>query len=211
MTVTAEQLTDIVLKRTRDPDAVSENVRFVIRRFLDLSQRIVNASKPGFIFQVVYTIPPGVVLMNVQDFAPGAEPDGTLPPRCLRVMRVAYEGGDLDECQDWRQVGLLNRKWLLDRDHRPRLWARVGRDFLIVYPGAMEPYTVTIHYAAQPTRFTAETTPSDLRDDRLPTVRAMAEVLQLMRQQDVKNLPKALDELKSQVTWLPIARTAPGA
>lgn len=209
MSATAEQLTDLVLARVRDPHAIATDVRVVTRTFLDRAQQMVQAARPGWIAAVRHTIPAGMVLIDVRDFAPGAPPGGDTPPRCIRVVRINHEGRDLIECK-WRRLAMVDRFWLVSRGSRPRMFARIGRDFVAVYPGSSESVKVTIHYGAQPPAFAAEDTETPLLDQRLPAVKALTEVLLLLRQQDVKALPSALESLRSQITWLDTARTAAG-
>jgi len=202
MSVQAATLITEVLQRARD-QAGSGTSRDTVRTLLDYAQLLVNGAKPGTLTSVNFVIPPSQVLIDTRSFAPGFPGN----PRCIWVRRVEHEGRDLVE-QSWRSLALANREWLKKLGPRPRVFSRIGRDFIAITPAPIQEQTVTIHYAHQPIPLNSETTPLELADDRLPAVSMLTEALLLVRQQDLENLPMLLQELALVMGQLESAKSA---
>jgi hypothetical protein len=178
--VFAKEAIDLVTTRARTgPPATS---RTFLRSLLDQCQRVVQAAVPGWVIQVQLTSFPRQLIYPVVQFAEGSPVPAEDHPPCLRVMRVAegFPPRDLQEVS-WKSFGQADRRWMRARRGRYEQFARLGVDYLLLYPGKDEPSAVTIYYAPIPTPLGDEDTKFELRDDRLPAVYALAEAIQLLR------------------------------
>lgn len=174
----AGQAVDIVMSRTRTAEPGTS--RALVRAFLDRSQQAVQAITSGVVVQVPLDTVPRQLIYPIVTFATGQAEDA---PLCCRVERVTtiYPPHDVPEVS-WKTLVQTDRHWIRAVGSRLLCWARLGNDFIILYPALDEVVRLAINYARIPNRLASDAEVFDLREDRAEACLDLAEVLLLLRQ-----------------------------
>lgn len=193
---------DTVLQRVRDPAGLAHPRSFV-RTLLTHAQRIVNLARPGALDEAVLPTQPN---RCVYDFV-GLTQSG-VPVDGSAVARV--EGVKLDESEnlrmvDWDTLAHVDRNWPRKVAGRPRVWARCGRDLVIVWPARPDTSTVTLVYTKLTAVLASDADAFELRADRLPSVLALTEALLLLRLRRFDAVPAAIAQFQALLDALPTA------
>lgn len=138
----AHEAVTTLLRRVRDPQG-SQHPPSVVLRFLTDVQRTINALYADVIETASIVVEPRVMHL----------PMTALFPSAIRLVTVRTDGGrDLSLLPDWRQLALVDRRWFRKLGDRHLVWAPVGRDAFVVWPGVDDVRTLVGVYA----RLTAE-------------------------------------------------------
>lgn len=203
MALQAKDLTDAVLQRVRDPGGLA-HPRELVRRLLDRTQCAVQAAAPGWVLQITLTTQPAQLIYPIASFADASDEDH---PPCIRVERVTadYPPRDLVDVP-WRTLAQTDRHWLRRTGSKLLTFSRLGRDHLILYPALKESVLCSILYTPVPTALGAEDVPLELREDRLPAVAALTEMLLLLRQRTPGAVKTAQARFLAAMSRLPKVR-----
>ena len=118
----AGNLTDNLLRRLRNPDALGYTREFV-RRMLSDAQRIVNAETRKTKVTATLTTEPFKQFYKIQE----------LLPTTTRIEKVRADGRDLRQTT-LRELCNISTKWHRQIGDSFKHFALIGRDLLVVYP-----------------------------------------------------------------------------
>jgi hypothetical protein len=137
--VVASEAVTTLLRRVRDPQG-SQHTPTVVLRLLTDVQRILNALYADVVESQLFTAPPRVMHY----------PLGATVPKAIRLLSVQTDASrDLAPLKDWRELALLSRSWFRTLGDRPLVWAPVGRDAFVVWPGVDRELSLTAVYVRQ--------------------------------------------------------------
>lgn len=133
----ASEAVTTILRRVRDPQG-SQHTPTVVLRFLTDVQRSLNALYADVVESASFIVEPRVMHLPLAATLPSA----------IRLIDIQTDASrDLTMLKDWRELALLNRSWFRAIANQHELWAAVGRDGFVVWPGVDERRTLTGVYA----------------------------------------------------------------
>lgn len=177
----AKTLSDRVLTRTREPLGTATPPQLV-RTLLSYAQQAVNIAHADVLATANLPTERRRLLYTLKDV------DSSI----VRVEDVRVGRYRLPQA-DWRELIQTDRAWFRRVGRNLRLWAPIGRTFLVLYPGLEQSQTVTLTFTKLTTRLIAESTPLELPDVRLPAVVDLAEALVLARRRLFESLKPATE------------------
>jgi hypothetical protein len=127
----ANEAVTILLRRVRDPQGSQHSRTFVLRLLTDV-QRILNALYADVVESAPIDVQPRVMHLPLSATLPSA----------IRLVGIRSGGRDLTQLDDWRQLALLSRQWFRTLSTQHQVWAPVGRDAFVVWPGVDEVRTL---------------------------------------------------------------------
>lgn len=176
--MTADNAATILLRRVRDPAAIGTSLTQA-RRAVSEAQRLVNAGARLVFESVPLTLTPR---RNVYSMS-------TVAPSAIRIEAVRHDDETLDRVELEQLIG-YDRQWFRRLGDRPEVWAPIGRELFVVYPGREnDEVTLDVVY----TKLNADVTSSgstelDVKDEDVPVVLALAEILLYVRMHLTDNL-----------------------
>lgn len=168
--MTAKTLSDRLLTRTREPLGTATPPALA-RILLSYAQQAVNIAHADVLATTTMTTATRQLVY----------PFGDIASNLVRIESVRLDGEALLPRADWRELAQTDRAWFRRMGSKLRLWAQIGRSFLVLYPGLSAPTTVTLTYTTLTTRLTGESTAVELPDVRVEAVVDFAEALVLAR------------------------------
>lgn len=180
MPETANELTDELLRRIRDPDALSIS-RPQVRSILSHTQRALNAKKR----LLLATEAISTERRRLVYWWPGLF---EIPP--IALVRVRFLNATLERVTLDR-LAQHDREWPRRMGDRIRSFAEIG-ELLILYPGLATPSTVSITYIKQTADLVAEGDSSEIPDHYIPLWLDLAEAVLLLSRREFAGLEQAL-------------------
>lgn len=200
----AGQLVDQLLARTRDPWGIATTRTFV-RELLTHAQWMVNLASPSVIDTCVM---PTHRMRVLYDLATVGLTQGDVPVARDDVMRVEAVRDDQDKdlvMVEWRSYAHRDQGWVRHVAGQHRLWSRLGRDIIALYPARDIDSAVSLLYVKRTAHLTSDDITTEVRDDRLPAVLALAEGLLLTHRRLYPPAISALNTLERLLARLPRA------
>lgn len=193
---------DTVLERVRDAPGLAHPRAFV-RTLLTQAQRVVNLAKPGALEEAVLPLTPTRCVYDFTNLTrSGVAVD---PTEIARVESVRRDEGEDLVAVAWETLAHVDRRWPRKLGGRARVWARCGRDLVIIWPAPADASTVMLVYTKLTAPLAADNEVFELRADRLPVVLALTEALLLLRLRRFDAVPAAVGQFKTLLDALPSA------
>lgn len=167
---TAGTYVDIVMRRTRDPNAVGLTRAFV-RDLISRSQRMVNAQMRTVKESLTLATNPNQQFYPVTINAPAS----------VRVEYVREGDRDLRKVTI-QELSEADTKWFRKVADRFELWAPVGRDQIVVHPAKAITSSVEVIYTKLTDELIDDTILAELPEDDMTHVLDLAEMLTLLKQ-----------------------------
>ena len=190
MATVAGPLTDIILQRVRDPQALAHSRAFV-RTILTHVQRAVNARQRFLVSTSTLTTQP---YKAVYPIAP-------LVTTGIRVTGVRDASRSL-EFVPWMNFWYTARGWHRQVGGRLQAWSLIGRDLLLLWPTLDRASSVTLVHPTLTGEVVNDAHVMEVPDEAIPLVTDLCEVVLLAVQRDfppveilLKALPDRLKEL----------------
>jgi hypothetical protein len=189
MMVAAEAVTTL-LRRVRDPQG-SQHSPTTVLRLLTEAQRTLNTLYSDVTESADLDVQPRVMHL----------PLSAAFPRAIRLLSVRTFGGsrDLTELPDWRQLATLDRRWFRRQGDRHLVWAPVGRDAFVIWPGVERIVTITAIYARMTDDLRLDST-IELDNGLHPLLFDLVEGMLLLRGRMFAPLTAVLERLKAGFT-----------
>lgn len=176
MSVTANQATSDLLRRTRDPSGLAfaptgyADLRTFIRDLLTRAQISVNGATRSVIDSATLTTNARRLFYVLSSDVPTA----------IKVLFVRDNNNDLN-LTTLRELNGFRQSWHRDIGARHDVYAVVGRDVLIVYPAKEIASTVTVISTKVTSTLAAEADTFDIPDSDVPAVMDLAEIIMLLK------------------------------
>jgi hypothetical protein len=182
----ASEMVTTLLRRVRDPQG-SQHTPAVVLRLLTEVQRALNTLYADVVESAQADVQPRVMHLPLE----------ATFPRAIRLLgvRIFGESRDLTEVPDWRQLATLDRRWFRALGDRHLVWAPVGRDAFVIWPGVERVVTITAIYA----RLTDDLAPEteiELDNGLHPLLLDLVEGCLLLRGRMFEPLTTVLERLK---------------
>lgn len=201
----AGQLIDLLLRRVRDPEHIAIT-RAYTRTLLSEAQRLVNLASPGVLQVADMPTNRGRVVYDWASQPLTRNDDVIESGEVARIDAIRdNQGVDLVRV-DWRSYARVDRHWIKKTRDRPRFWSRLGRDLVVIWPAPARDSTVTLVYVKLTDNLTSDDMTTEVRDDRLPAVLALAEAFILTHRRLYAAAQTALMRLDRELLRLPTAR-----
>lgn len=194
MTVLASTMTDVLLRRVRDPLGIAHGRDFA-RTCLSEAQIVLNAAIGVVVSNTTLVTTPGQMVFSVSGFLPLA----------ARVIAVREHGRDLAKLSSHVDLAHLNLLWFRDTGSRFEAWCPVGRDLLVIYPAKQSTSSVEVRYAVVTAPLAGEADALELPEEYTDYVLSLAECFLLLKQRDFGAAQTALSRV---VTDMGIDMTA---
>lgn len=202
MAEVAGSLVSVALQRVRDPGGVAITRDFA-RSVVSLAQRHINALLKLVIEEATLATVPTQQLYPIF---------GSFPNAVKIVTVEAADGGtthnrELDQLDDWRDLGMIDRKWFRKTGPRFEAFGTIGRGVLVIHPALAVADTVRVTYAKWTADLVAEGTATELPDEHLPLVLDLAEVILSIKMRQFEpakmTMKRLADRLKIEIPSMP--------
>jgi len=189
MATDAKTVLDAVLARIDDPETLGVRDRDSARTILDRLHEHLNFRLRLLTATATLTQTPRRTVYAL----------GEIADDCQRVLNVAYQGRSISR-QPWTSLGRVDGQWLRRVGPRPLMWCPFGLGTIIIYPAPRTFSAVDVFYARRPAVLTTEDTVLELRDDRLPLLRTLTEIVLHLRARNLTQATALLQALPSAFT-----------
>lgn len=179
---TAGTYVDVVMRRTRDPNAVGLTRAFV-RDLISRSQRMVNAQMRTVKESITLTTNPNQQFYAVTVNAPAS----------VRVEYVREGERDLRKVP-FQELSQADTKWFRKVGDKFELWSPVGRDMIVIHPAKPVSSSVEVVCTKLTTDLTTDAVHAEMPEDDMTHVIDLAEVLTLLKQRRWEMLEPILQQ-----------------
>jgi hypothetical protein len=187
---TAGSLATVLSRRIRDPQNTAHDLTTVVYPILSYCQQLVNAA--GDVRREA-TLP---ALLS-----PVATPFTTLfINNWMRMTEVrvgkntpaAIAATPLPRI-NWRTLAANDPHWLRATAPRPRYWDLIGQNVMLLWPLWTTPFTILRRTLVTPATLTTAASITELPDEHMPMILALAESVLLLRQRLLTSIPQAAE------------------
>ena len=168
----AGNLTNNLLRRLRDPDAVGLSHEF-IRRMLSDSQRLVNAESRRMKETATLTTYPFQQFYKIQENLPAA----------IRIENVRVGGRDLRKTT-LKELCNISTKWHRQIGDSFKHFALIGRDLLVIYPARDIESSVDVVYTKLTTALDSDIVEIEMTDDDMVQATDLAQLILLTKMRE---------------------------
>lgn len=179
---TIGDLTDILLRRVRDPQGQFHSRALVRRIVSNLQWQMYLALKPE-LSQTSLVTTPGINQYRLTSNSLG-----------LRVMHVRDGNRDLTHLDSYSKFAHLDRQWWQRQGPRHESWTMLGQDYLLLYPACPTSFTLDIVYVPMYTEYIIDTQTVFIPQEYHESLLRLAEGLILLRQRDFGAAQRAINQ-----------------
>ena len=187
MATTVGPIITKVLQRVRDPQGSAHSRNFV-RTILGHAQRVVNSLLGLVLENTNLSVQPGLLVY----------PASSSVPNAVNIIDVVHQGRSLHR-SDLDKLRGINSNWPRARGAHFDIYAPIGKDLLILYPGIQAQDTVDVHYIKDTGVISKETDTVQIAKDFEPLMEQMAEALLLLKQRDLGEAENAIKQFEARV------------
>lgn len=94
---------------------------------------------------------------------------------------------------NWRQLAVRDPHWLRATAPRPRYWDLIGQNILLLWPNWSQPVTVQRRILTNPATLTGSGSVTELPDQHMPMILALAESVLLLRHRLLASVPQSAE------------------
>lgn len=175
-------LTNILLRRLRDPDATGLSREFV-RRMLSESQRFINAGFKRTKVTEAFTTNANQQFYNI----------AALLPDAIRIENVREGARDLIKTT-MRELCNVSEKWHREVGPSFKHFALVGRDLLVIYPSKAYESTVDVVYTKLTTALDADDVEIEIPDNDMVQATDLAQLIMLTKMREYVMLEPLIEQ-----------------
>lgn len=188
MAETAGSLATALSLRIRDPNNTAHNLA-VVYEVLSHCQRLVNAA--GDVRRETST----------SAVSPGTNPFTTLfINNRMRVTEIRVGANNTAASKstplprvNWRQLAVRDPHWVRATAPRPRYWDMIGQNILLLWPNWTQPFNIQRRILTNPATLTGSSSVTELPDQHMPMILALAESVLLLRHRLLASVPQAAE------------------
>jgi hypothetical protein len=173
VTVLASTMTDVLLRRVRDPLGFAHTREFA-RTCLSHAQIVLNAAIGVVVSNTTLTTNPSQMVYSVSGFLPLA----------ARVIAVRENGRDLAKLKSHLDLAHLSLFWFREVASRFEAWCPVGRDLIVIYPAKPSVSSVEVRYAVVTATLAGEADALEMPEEYTDYILSLAECFLLLKQRD---------------------------
>jgi len=188
MATTVGPIISKILQRVRDPQASTHSRSFVLT-ILGHAQQLINSLTALVIDNTSFNTLPGLLLYQ----------SASSIPESVAIVDVEHEGCSLHR-GSLEKLKAINETWPRSRSFGLEIYAPIGKDLFVLYPGLKFADTVKVYYVKDVSLFEDEETDTvDIAKDFEPMMEGMAEVILLLKQRDLDEAEKMIEMLTKRI------------
>lgn len=188
MATTVGPIISKLLRRVRDPQATTHTRLFVLE-ILGHAQQIVNSLSALVLENATLNLDKGLLLYQTASTVPNS----------VAIIDVVHNGYSLYR-SDLVKLKAINNNWPRSRASAIEMFAPIGRDLLILYPGINRSGdSVTIYYVKDVSNLANENATISIARDYESLMESFAEILLLIKQRDINEAEHAFKRMAKRV------------